>query len=62
MTVAVVCAVYVFARPGHERAEADVGPSVSESVAGTVPPTGSSLTFGSGSGAGGSPGPQVRGM
>ena len=37
------------------------GPSVSDSVAGTVPPTGVSTCTGGGSAGDSSPGPQVRG-
>ena len=38
MTVAVVCAVYVLARAGVNAPNVAGTPSVSESVAGTVPP------------------------
>ena len=45
MTVAVVDAVYSFSTPGVNGAEAAARPSVSASVAGTVPPAAASATF-----------------
>src|ERR1700742_3593023 len=40
ITFAVVCAVYVFSTPGVNAPKDGGVPSVSDSVAGTVPPTG----------------------
>ena len=44
ITVAVVDAVYSFATPGVNAPNAAGAPSVSDSVAGTEPPTGASAT------------------
>src|SRR3954462_11160052 len=55
MTVAVVAAVYSASRPGANAPKLAGAPSESESVAGTVPPTGAATT----SALAGSPGAQA---
>jgi hypothetical protein len=59
--VAVVAAVYSFATPGVNAPNVAGAPSVSDSVAGTVPPTGAGTLVDGVSGCESSPGAQARG-